>query len=329
MNNELSKGTRNMTENGGINEEILDSMGDSILIIDRNFKIVFANRTMLQLCSEKKEAVIDQKCYDFSHRCPFPCYKEGTSIICPHVEVFKTGEPISVTHTHIMPDNSEKIFEITASPIRNEKGDVIRMVEILRDMTEKKETEKALKESEMKFRCLVEHSLTGVYLIQDNVFRYVNPQLAKIFGYSPEDLIEKKGPDDLVYPEDRAVVRENIRKRLDGEIESVNYEFRALKKNGEIFYIEVFGTRTFFNGRPAVIGTLMDITERKEAEDKGRIMLDNIMMGIAMISPKMEVIWLNKSIKERFPNIDIQKNHSVISPFIRPLRRRYAITVQL
>ncbi len=176
--------------------------------------------------------------------------------------------------------------------------------------------------TEVKFRCLVEHSLTGVYLIQDNVFRYVNPQLAKIFGYSPGDIIEKKGPDDLVYPEDRAVVRENIRKRLDGEIESVNYEFRAVKKNGEIFYIEVFGARTVYNGRPAVIGTLLDITERKRSEDKGRIMLDNVMMGITMINPKMEVIWINRVIKKRFPAIDIRKKPLCYQSFYSPPRKK-------
>jgi PAS domain S-box-containing protein len=116
------------------------------------------------------------------------------------------------------------------------------------------------------FRVLAEHALVGVYLIQDNVFKYVNPKLAEIFGYTLEEIIEKKGPQDLTYPEDRPLVKENIRKRISGEVEHIHYSFRGLKKNGEVFDAEVFGSRVIYKGKPAVVGTLLDITERKKAE---------------------------------------------------------------
>jgi PAS domain S-box-containing protein len=116
------------------------------------------------------------------------------------------------------------------------------------------------------FRVLAEHALVGVYLIQDNVFKYVKPKLAEIFGYTLEEIIEKKGPQDLTYPEDRPLVKENIRKRISGEVEHIHYSFRGLKKNGEVFDAEVFGSRVIYKGKPAVVGTLLDITERKKAE---------------------------------------------------------------
>ncbi len=78
---------------------------------------------------------------------------------------------------------------------------------IYRDITEKKKAELALKESEEKFRKLVEKSLVGVYIIQEGVFRYVNPRLARIFGYTVDELINKKGPADLTHPDDRKVVK--------------------------------------------------------------------------------------------------------------------------
>jgi PAS domain S-box-containing protein len=264
-------------------KEILDSIGDGILLIDRDYKIIFANTAMRKLCKQKEEDIINQKCHNFSHQCPLPCYSEGSSIICPYIEVFNSGKTISVTHSHIMPDNTEKVFEITASPIRDKKGNVIQMIEILRDVTEKKRIEETLKETEEKFNALVEHSLAGVYLIQDNIFKYVNPKLAEIFDYSPEELINKKGPKDLVLLEDWPIVRENLRKRINGEIESINYTFRGAKKNGESFYVEVLGTRTFYNKRPAVIGTLIDITNRIKREEelkKHEIFLSSVLEGI-------------------------------------------------
>ncbi len=126
----------------------------------------------------------------------------------------------------------------------------------------------AIEESEEKFRSLVEKSLVGVYLIQDGVFKYVNPKLAEIFGYRAEELTDKKGPKDLVFPEDWPIVEENLRRRISGEMEAVNYRFRGLTSSEGIIYVEVYGSRTLYRGLPAVIGSLLDITERRKAENK-------------------------------------------------------------
>ena len=128
----------------------------------------------------------------------------------------------------------------------------------------------ALRESEEKYRTLSESSLVGVYLIQDGLFRYVNRQLASWFSYVPEELIDHKGPLDLTVPEDRSLVQENLRQRLVGEVTSMNYTFRGLRKDGTTFDVEAFGTRTIYQGRPAVLGTLLDITERKQLEEQLR-----------------------------------------------------------
>lgn len=138
---------------------------------------------------------------------------------------------------------------------------------IYRDITEKKKSELALKESEEKFRKLVEKSLVGVYIIQDDVFRYVNPKLASIFGYSVEEIQNKKGPSDLTHPDDRQIVNGNVASRLSGEVDSIAYSFRGIKKDGTRIFVDVFGTRSSLGNKPAVIGTLLDITESKKAEE--------------------------------------------------------------
>ena len=154
------------------------------------------------------------------------------------------------------------------SLLRDEAGKPIGMISTLRDITESKRAEQALKESEIKFRSLTEDSLVGVYLIQDGVFKYVNPKFAETFGYSADELISTKGPDKLVFSEDWPTSTENLRRRIDGEIRSIQYSFRGVTKDKEVIYVETYGSVTQYQGRPAVIGTLMDITDRKKAVNK-------------------------------------------------------------
>jgi two-component system cell cycle sensor histidine kinase/response regulator CckA len=128
------------------------------------------------------------------------------------------------------------------------------------------ETESLRWAGEPQFRSLVEQSLVGVYLIQDNRFVYVNPRLAEIFGYPASDIINKLTVPDLVAASDRALVEENLGRRLTGEVSGLNYSFRGLHAYGWPLQLEVFGSRIDYLGRPAVIGTLLDVTDRHEAE---------------------------------------------------------------
>jgi diguanylate cyclase (GGDEF)-like protein/PAS domain S-box-containing protein len=161
-------------------------------------------------------------------------------------------------------------FVVSTSPLFESDGRMIGCVHVARDITERKRMEEALRESENKFRDLAEKSLVGIYLVQDGVFKYVNAKLAEINGYSVEELIDKKGPKDIVFPEDWPMVEENTRKRLSGEVESLLFEFRGIPKDNRIINLEAYGSQTMYRGRPAVIGTLLDITDRKRAEDKLR-----------------------------------------------------------
>jgi len=140
----------------------------------------------------------------------------------------------------------------------------------IRYAIERKRAEEALRESEDKFKNLVEKSNVGVYLIQDGVDKYVNARCAEIHGYSVEEMIDKIGPKDTTFHEDLSNTEENIHKRMSGEVEFLHDEFRIITKNQEIKNVEIFGARTIYQGRPAVIGTMLDITDRKRSEEKLR-----------------------------------------------------------
>ncbi len=142
-----------------------------------------------------------------------------------------------------------------------------RFLSIVRDISERRQAEEQLRESNERFQLLAESSLTGIYLIQENIFRYVNPAMAQIFGYEVEEIIDKLGPMDMVYPDDRPLVTENLRHRIDGEEEAIHYDFLGLRKDGSTIDIEVYGRRIEYSGKNGVIGTLMDVTKRKQTEE--------------------------------------------------------------
>ncbi len=139
---------------------------------------------------------------------------------------------------------------------------------VVMDISARKRAEEALQESEMKFKGLVEESLVGVYIVVGGIFSYVNPKLADIFGWTFEELVGRKGPADLVLPEDWPTVEQNLQRRINDEIKSINYEFRGVTKDHREIFLEAFGSRTIYQGQPAVIGTLLDITERRQAEEE-------------------------------------------------------------
>jgi len=175
-----------------------------------------------------------------------------------------------------------------------------RYVNPLRDVTGRKKRDEALRESERKFRDLVEKSLVGVYLIQDGLFRYVNSRFAEILGYKAHELIETVNCRETILPEDRPAVLDRIRKRESGEIRSMHHAFRIVTKEGEVRNVEVYGTRTMYRGRPAVIGTLLDVTERIRAEERYRAIFENAVEGIFQTSSSHVLMEVNESLVKTF-----------------------------
>jgi len=136
----------------------------------------------------------------------------------------------------------------------------------LEDVLKMKKMHNDLQESETRYRKMVENNVVGVYIIQDYKFVYVNPVMAKMFGYkSPAEIIGLS-PFDLTLKKDHTRVRKNIRKHIKGEAKSIRYQFHAKRKDGTTFECEVFDSRIDLYGKPAVSGTIIDISEREKAE---------------------------------------------------------------
>lgn len=133
-------------------------------------------------------------------------------------------------------------------------------------LIQRKHVEEALKESEERFRTMSESSLTGVYIFMDGLVKYANPTFARILGYTPEELIGMD-PLDTVHPDDRDMVRDRMMARVDQEERISVYECRLITKDQRTILVSIMGTLIPYQGQLALSGNLMDITERKSAEE--------------------------------------------------------------
>ncbi len=135
-----------------------------------------------------------------------------------------------------------------------------------KEVAERKRMEIALRESEERYRILAENSLTGIYVYQDGKFVYVNRRASEVMGYSQDELMGKS-PLVLVAPEDLETVKDIAAARVQGKQAPSQYQFRALTKTGEVIWAEALVTEIEHNGRPATLGNVQDITDRKRTEE--------------------------------------------------------------
>jgi PAS domain S-box-containing protein len=172
--------------------------------------------------------------------------------------------------------------------------------EIFVNALERKRSEQGLEESEKKYRRLIDNSLTGIYITQNHVLRFCNQMFAEIFGYDrPEELIGIS-IQNLVSPDSWKMVDRQVRARETGRKRMARYEFRAVRKDGTSFEVEVLGARIFFEGKPAIQGAMIDITERKktiehlrESENKYRALFEGVPVGLYRTSPEGKILDLN------------------------------------
>ena len=145
------------------------------------------------------------------------------------------------------------------------------LADAIRTTVERKKSRKLLIESESKYRLLVEKSLQGIMIAQFSPMRivFVNESMGKMLDYSPEELtaISPSEIVELIYHEDRAVFFDRFRNRLEGNQAKNSYEFRALRKDGSVIWMEAFATLIEYNGKPAVQAMFLDIDEHKKTEE--------------------------------------------------------------
>jgi PAS domain S-box-containing protein len=199
-------------------------------------------------------------------------------------------------------EDGQEIWVLTVkTPIRDAEDRITGVIGVFRDITWRKRAEAALRESEEKHSTLVENSLTGIYIDQDGKIVFANKRFAEIYGYSTDEVAHLKSWQ-LVHPEDSALTNEIRQKRLNGEKAPSEYEARGLTKNGRTIWVARRNTRIEYNGRPAILGNILDITWRKraegalrESEAEKQAILDASIDRIRLVDKNLRILWVNKT----------------------------------
>ncbi|NOY09065.1 MAG: PAS domain S-box protein [Spirochaetes bacterium] len=155
----------------------------------------------------------------------------------------------------------------SAQLVSGEEGEPLYYEEICTDITRRKQTELELKESEEKYRNLVEHANDGICIIQGRKFKYCNFQLAEMLGGTPEEIIGTSFTDYIVSDNLSKVIK-HYEKRMAGKHVSSLYEAAFKRRDGSTGYADVKGNIIIYQGRPADFIIVRDITERKRREEE-------------------------------------------------------------
>ncbi len=147
-----------------------------------------------------------------------------------------------------------------------EDGKLIQVWGAFRNVTDHKKVSAALRESENLYRSVVENAGEGIAVTQDGLPRFVNSRLAVIMGY-PEEESTSRPFIEFVHPDDRDRVTDIHTRRMRGEQVPGIYELRVIDKHGNTKWLENNGVLIEWNGRPATLNFLRDITDRKRADE--------------------------------------------------------------
>jgi len=138
----------------------------------------------------------------------------------------------------------------------------------------------AISEQEAMFRNAMEAAQVGIFVLQDQRFVYVNPFFLRLFGFAENELVGRLGPLDLVIPEQHAYVIEQMQFRAAG-VSGHSYELTVIRKDGSTFPATILGAPSSFQGRPASVGTILDISTQKAAEQRIRELADyDVLTGL-------------------------------------------------
>ncbi len=148
------------------------------------------------------------------------------------------------------------------------------LADAIYQIVERKKAKSLLVESEAKYRTLVEESLQGIMIAQGVPPRVVfaNSAMGRMLGYEVEEFVSlsPKGVMELVYSEDRELFFNRFKDRLLGKQRETSYDFRAVRKNGSIIWMQASSNRIQYRGQPAVQAMFLDIDERKKADEEIR-----------------------------------------------------------
>jgi two-component system NtrC family sensor kinase len=235
---------------------LVEQSSDGIVVLDQNGKVYEVNRRFAEMLGYTLEEALQLYVWDWDTQCTKKQLLE---------KVRSVGEEGEHLETYWQrKDGSVVDVEISTNGV-NFAGQKFVFC-VCRDTTERKRAEEALKESEEKYRSVVENTNSGIIVIQDNQIVFHNSWIYQTLGYKEEEY-SKLNFTEMIHPEDVALTMERIQERSSGAPGNDTIEIRVITKSGDIKWIEASSVLINWNNKPAIQAFILDITERRQAEE--------------------------------------------------------------
>ncbi|MFX1380302.1 MAG: PAS domain S-box protein [Promethearchaeota archaeon] len=281
---------------------LIENALEGVWVIDSNAQTTLVNPSMAKILGYSVDEMIGKSVLSFMD-------SEQAKITKKHLEKRKKGISEERDAIFIHKNGNLVYLRIKATPIFNSNGVYEGTYAFLADITNSKHAEEKLKESEDQFRTITEQSFMGIVILQDGVFKYLNEQTAKINGYTIEEIQNWK-PNEfikIIHPEDREFVMEQARKKQTGDPDVIShYQYRVIKKNGEVIWLENFSKTINYGGKPADFIMTIDISDKikaeqmlRESEEKYRLISENTDDLIVVYNEDGIIEYLNSDTHSR------------------------------
>lgn len=246
---------------------ILEEMEDSYFEVDLGGHLSFVNNSVCRDLGYSREELTGK-----SYKA-FTVEEDIESVFRVFNEVFRTGVPNKgFPWRTIRTDGTRRFAETSISLLRNGKGEITGFRGVGRDISERKQSEEKLRQSEERYRALFDNSVTGTLVVDAETMKVVigNQAAADVFGFSSAE--EGIGADilDSVPPEEKEKVLDLVRKELFEHDSRQTFDLQAVTKDGRTIWISATGARITHGDRLAGLLSFADITERKLTEERLR-----------------------------------------------------------
>ena len=250
-------------------QTVIDAIPDAMKVIDLDYRIALANRAAQDLAGGIDLVGDGVTCHQASHHRETPC--EGKDDPCPLREVVLTRAPSTGIHTHYDADGNASVVEVCAAPIFDDAGEVVRVIESCRDITDRKRAEDALRASKEKYQLLYDSSADAIMtLTPEKGFLDGNPAVIRMFGCRDEEEFASLTPAALspdVQPDGvPSSVKAQEMMAAAMEKGSHFFEWRHRRLNGPEFDATVLLTRLTSQEGTFLQATVRDITKQKQRE---------------------------------------------------------------
>ncbi|MCR4408718.1 MAG: PAS domain S-box protein [Candidatus Saccharicenans sp.] len=245
----------------------LYSIGDAVITTDTRGIIKMMNPVAERLTGWPETEAVGRPLTDVFH---IINEDTRTTVQNPVERVLHEGVVVGLAnHTVLVSRHGQEIpIADAGAPIRDFHGEITGVILVFRDQTQERAAQRALEESEEKYRIIIENSHAGVLIVgQDYKFIYVNQKLCEMLGRSPEEII---GHDfrEFLDEESLALVADRYVRRQRGEDVPGHYEFNIVRKDGEKRRVEIISAIVKDSrGKTITVAQLLDITDRKRAEE--------------------------------------------------------------